>query len=602
MVGKVDSSGWRNYAAVRWLYGRGGRDSVERVTIYNGFNSTALTTLTTYDASGRVSALTSTSPGTWYSFTGPIYNRIDQLKSFSSREPNFTGGPSGAQNWSTTLTYDSAGGTWRLLTSDKTIQSGASRHHTYRFDLLGNRQYEFRNSGFETGCAQNGPDTSSFGPVNQLVRTFNSCLAQNHYWSDNAGNRLVQLDTSAGGSYLGPQNLLSYTAKGQLFFSMSPTGSVGTYDYNWHWYDATGQRMLTWRTTGFNWAPDSLPPGGVRTYYVYDGNDVALSIHRSGTGGFAVRARYLVGGVDNAIAGRFAGEFTTPKNLALINDRQGTTLAAMRGDGTQEDNITYFTKDPFGGLIGATNQGGSMNTETGFAGASTPNASGGFVYLRNRWYDPKTGRFLTQDPIGLAGGVNLYAYAGNNPVAFDDPFGLGPCTDPRTPRTCAFINGVASRTKPLYDAQPVVMAVAASPLLPFAAMASAPTAVAILSDIATTVGPDIGQRAGDIHGTLSARTQNSTTTAVATAQSADGSTTTLVGSSEGVLRPAQRAALRAGEVAVAGRAGTHAEINVLNAAARNGQRVRAIAASRAICPDCAKALRAVGAIIKSILK
>jgi hypothetical protein len=32
--------------------------------------------------------------------------------------------------------------------------------------------------------------------------------------------------------------------------------------------------------------------------------------------------------------------------------------------------------------------------------------------------------FLTQDPIGLAGGVNLYAYAGNNPVSYDDPFGL----------------------------------------------------------------------------------------------------------------------------------------------------------------------------------
>jgi RHS repeat-associated protein len=67
-----------------------------------------------------------------------------------------------------------------------------------------------------------------------------------------------------------------------------------------------------------------------------------------------------------------------------------------------------------------------------FAGAGTPtSAGGGYVYLRNRWYDPQTGRFLSQDPIGLAGGVNLYAYAGNNPASYSDPFGL--CKDPSDP-------------------------------------------------------------------------------------------------------------------------------------------------------------------------
>ena len=76
---------------------------------------------------------------------------------------------------------------------------------------------------------------------------------------------------------------------------------------------------------------------------------------------------------------------------------------------------------------------GSVNTETGYTGASTPNGAGGFVYLRNRWYDPQTGRFLTQDPIALAGGVNLYAYAGNNPITYTDPFGLCPPESPWTP-------------------------------------------------------------------------------------------------------------------------------------------------------------------------
>lgn len=47
-------------------------------------------------------------------------------------------------------------------------------------------------------------------------------------------------------------------------------------------------------------------------------------------------------------------------------------------------------------------------------------------YYRARYYNPNTGRFLSEDPFGFGGGINLYAYTANSPTNWSDPFGYAP--------------------------------------------------------------------------------------------------------------------------------------------------------------------------------
>jgi RHS repeat-associated protein len=97
-----------------------------------------------------------------------------------------------------------------------------------------------------------------------------------------------------------------------------------------------------------------------------------------------------------------------------------------------------------GALVPYAKRHDAYGLQTAYAGIDDPNglapqyagatgylrdSSLGLDYLHHRYYDPAIGRFITRDPIGWAGGLNLYGYVGNDPVNAVDPSGLSPWDD-----------------------------------------------------------------------------------------------------------------------------------------------------------------------------
>ena len=100
----------------------------------------------------------------------------------------------------------------------------------------------------------------------------------------------------------------------------------------------------------------------------------------------------------------------------------------------------YFLQDHLGSTTGLTNSSGavvaqisydSFGNSTAGANLTRYNYTGreldsdtGLYYYRARWYDPKVGRFISEDPIGFGGGINQFAYVSNNPKNSKDPSGF----------------------------------------------------------------------------------------------------------------------------------------------------------------------------------
>ncbi|MBK7709200.1 MAG: RHS domain-containing protein [Acidobacteria bacterium] len=99
----------------------------------------------------------------------------------------------------------------------------------------------------------------------------------------------------------------------------------------------------------------------------------------------------------------------------FIADHLGSTNALTDSSGNVTSSASY---DSFG------NATGNLATRYKFTGREYDDFTG-LHYYRARWYDGNLGRFISEDPIGFAGGdVNLYGYVGNGPVELVDPSGL----------------------------------------------------------------------------------------------------------------------------------------------------------------------------------
>lgn len=100
-----------------------------------------------------------------------------------------------------------------------------------------------------------------------------------------------------------------------------------------------------------------------------------------------------------------------------LSDHLSTAQLLLNAQGTVVWQGNYT---PFGGVDIVVN---TIENNFRFPGQYF-DAESGLYYNWNRYYDPETGRYVSADPIGLDGGVNLYAYVGGNPLNLTDIMGL----------------------------------------------------------------------------------------------------------------------------------------------------------------------------------
>jgi RHS repeat-associated protein len=228
--------------------------------------------------------------------------------------------------------------------------------------------------------------------------------------SYDAANRMTQITLEPGTPQAKTYDL-GYNASGQLITKQNRATPTDTTTYGW---DTRG-RLTSLSAPGVE-ASFSYDPLGRRserrvngqsTRYVYDGVQALGELREDANG----NATLLTGvGIDEMIA-----RYTQAGERSFLTDALGSVIALAKED---QSVVTRYAYSPYGQSQASGAQEGNASQYT-----ARENDATGLYYYRARYYDAVLKRFVSEDPIGLEGGVNTYGFVGGNPISYLDPLG-----------------------------------------------------------------------------------------------------------------------------------------------------------------------------------
>ncbi|MBI4864735.1 MAG: RHS repeat-associated core domain-containing protein [Candidatus Riflebacteria bacterium] len=142
--------------------------------------------------------------------------------------------------------------------------------------------------------------------------------------------------------------------------------------------------------------------------------------------------------------------------LTYISDHLGSPYQLTDATGSTKNVYRYLAFGTSFQLMG------SSPNRIGYTGREA-DPEFGLLFLRNRWYHPEMGRLLSRDPIGFAGGINVYGYVGNNPIRYRDPRGLEVWSEDFWPGGPGRPATEAEKDRAFYQAAAVVVAFVTRP-------------------------------------------------------------------------------------------------------------------------------------------